>query len=102
MKSGSLIYLSVFSSNAGKYGPEKLRIRTRFTQCVFHPLLQCSSENSNVYKKRFCELFPFFFAIRRLKLKEEYFQVICETNFPDAKDDDFFDDIPIASQIITT
>ena len=26
-------YLSVFSLNAGKYGPEKLRIRTLFTQC---------------------------------------------------------------------
>ena len=26
-------YLSVFSPNAGKYGPEKLRIRTLFTQC---------------------------------------------------------------------
>ena len=27
-------YLSVFSSNAGKYGPEKLRIPTLFTQCL--------------------------------------------------------------------
>ena len=27
-------YLSVFSPNAGKYGPEKLRIRTLFTQCL--------------------------------------------------------------------
>ena len=26
-------YLSVFSSNAGKYGPEQLRIQTLFTQC---------------------------------------------------------------------
>ena len=26
-------YLSVFSPNAEKYGPEKLRIRTLFTQC---------------------------------------------------------------------
>ena len=26
-------YLSVFSLNEGKYGPEKLWIRTRFTQC---------------------------------------------------------------------
>ena len=26
-------YLSVFSPNAGKYGPEKLRIRKLFTQC---------------------------------------------------------------------
>ena len=25
-------YLSVFSPNTGKYGPEKLRIRTLFTQ----------------------------------------------------------------------
>ena len=28
-------YLSLFSPNAGKYGPEKLWIRTLFTQCVF-------------------------------------------------------------------
>ena len=28
----SLAYLSVFSPNAGKYGPECLRIRTLFTQ----------------------------------------------------------------------
>ena len=27
-------YLSVFSPNAGKYGPEKLRIWTVFTQCA--------------------------------------------------------------------
>ena len=26
-------YLPVFSPNAGKYGPEKLRIRTLYTQC---------------------------------------------------------------------
>ena len=29
-------YLSVFSPNAGKYGPEKLRIGTLFTQCITH------------------------------------------------------------------
>ena len=28
------LYLSVFSQNAGKYGSEKLRIRTLFTQCI--------------------------------------------------------------------
>ena len=27
-------YLSLFSTNAGKYGPEKLRIWTLFTQCL--------------------------------------------------------------------
>ena len=27
-------HLSAFSRNAGKYGPEKLRIRTLFTQCL--------------------------------------------------------------------
>ena len=27
-------YLSVFSPNAGKYGPEKLQLRTLFTQCT--------------------------------------------------------------------
>ena len=29
-------YLSTFSLNARKYGPEELRIRTLFTQYVFH------------------------------------------------------------------
>ena len=32
-------YLSGFSPNAGKYGPEKLRIRTLFTQWVKHILM---------------------------------------------------------------
>ena len=37
-------YLSVFSSKTGKYGPEKLRIRTLFTQCdlVFSTVLVLS------------------------------------------------------------
>ena len=41
--------------------------------------------------KHFCELLPFFFAIRRLKLKEEFYnsKVIWESDFPDAGDDDF-------------
>ena len=34
-------FWSVFSSNAGKYRPEKLRIRTLFTQCIL---------NKGVYK----------------------------------------------------
>ena len=35
-------FLFVFSPNAGKYGPGKLRIRTLFTQCTFFrlPLLK--------------------------------------------------------------
>ena len=32
----TLWYLSVFSPNAGKYGPEKLRIRTLFTKCFYY------------------------------------------------------------------
>ena len=31
------LYLSVFSPNAGKYGPEKLRIRIFFMQCLPPP-----------------------------------------------------------------
>ena len=31
--SDSEFFRSVFSPNAGKYGPEKLRIRTLFMQC---------------------------------------------------------------------
>ena len=29
-------YLSVFSPNSGKYGPEKIQIRTLLTQCTFN------------------------------------------------------------------
>ena len=32
-------YLSIFNPNAGKYGPEKLRIRMLFTQCKFCELV---------------------------------------------------------------
>ena len=37
------IYLSVFSPNEGKYGPEELRIRTLFTQCKLHWLIAFTS-----------------------------------------------------------
>ena len=37
-------YLSVFSPNAGKYGPEKLRIWTLFTQRK----TQCALENIKI------------------------------------------------------
>ena len=42
-------YLSVFSPNAGKFGLEKLRIRTLFTQCVLHDFFQwiCPSEQEH-------------------------------------------------------
>ena len=29
-------YISVFTPNTGKYGPENLRIRTLFTKCLFY------------------------------------------------------------------
>ena len=29
-------YSKLFSPNAGKYGPEQLRIRTLFTQCIWN------------------------------------------------------------------
>ena len=32
----NLEYLSIVSPNVGKYGPEKLRTQTLFTQCIFH------------------------------------------------------------------
>ena len=36
-------YLSVFSPNAEKYGPEKLRMQTIFTQCMMIIILVESS-----------------------------------------------------------
>ena len=45
--------------------------------------------------KCFCDLFPFFFVIRSLKLKRIlYFQATHETNFADEKEDDLFNDSP--------
>ena len=38
-------YLSVFSQNAGKYEPEKLRIRALFTQCLFLKMFTKFHEN---------------------------------------------------------
>ena len=46
-------YLSVFNLNAGKYRPEKLRIRTLFTQCINQFLVKIS----NLFNIRFHILF---------------------------------------------
>ena len=43
-------YLSVFSPNAGKYGSEKLRIRTLFTQCIAFVFTLWNIFSSMVYK----------------------------------------------------
>ena len=43
-------YLSVFSPNAGKYGPEKLLIRTLFTQCQTRRSHQRCSVKKGVLK----------------------------------------------------
>ena len=45
-------YLSVFSPNAGKYGPEKLRIRILFTQCV-------DTKNTKKHLKSYCSIIWF-------------------------------------------
>ena len=52
-------YLSVFSSNAGKYGAEKIQIQAIFTQCLLLTLLQISlyfSKNSSSSIKKICPL----------------------------------------------
>ena len=51
-------YLFVFSSNAGKYKPEKLRIRILFTQC----LLQ-----SGVILYTFQARIPFLYPLKTLE-----------------------------------
>ena len=56
-------YLSVFSVNAGKYGPEKLRIRTLFTQWTsFTPNNSLESFLTEIFN-RFWKL-EWFFAER--------------------------------------
>ena len=45
-------YLSVFSPNAGKYGPKKLQIRIHFTQWMLANNVSDNSDNSKV--KKYC------------------------------------------------
>ena len=59
-------YLSVFSQNAGKYRPEKLRIPTLLRQCLSH--------NSTHFRPKFsfytpCILYPLFAEVFRMELK---------------------------------
>ena len=41
----------VFSPNAGKYGPEKLRIQRLFTHCDIVPFYQGYTHFSDIYKE---------------------------------------------------
>ena len=42
--------MSISNRNAGKYGPEKFRLRARFTQCQFGNNLKWLSENQTIFK----------------------------------------------------
>ena len=44
-------YLSIFSPNAGKYGSEKLRIRTLFAECKQSAFDLCERKNRNLLIK---------------------------------------------------
>ena len=48
----SVLYLSVFSPNAGKYELEKLRIRTLSTRCFFSGKLQNATFGALEFKER--------------------------------------------------
>ena len=62
-------YLSIFSPNVEKYGPEKLRIRTLFTQCLAVP---CNYYLSLVQRMKHPEDFPWFRVfIFRYSVKNE-------------------------------
>ena len=53
-------YLTVFSANAGKDGPEKLRIRTLYTQCksTIQPILHSSQP---IGLQTFCKLAKIYY-----------------------------------------
>ena len=58
---------------------------------AFHPSLQCSLENSNVYEML---LRPVSILLHYQESKILYFQATHETNFPDDQEDDLFNDSP--------
>ena len=49
-------YLSIFSLNAGKYGPEKLRVWTHFIQCSKHWILLTSAEQILILSESPCDI----------------------------------------------
>ena len=51
-------YLSTFSPNEGKYGPEKLRIQTLFTQCTALILSCIMSKNGQKHFKKLMVFTP--------------------------------------------
>ena len=61
-------YLSVFSPNAGKYGPEQLRIQALFTQCLAN-FFQENDEITKYRKEKMANNFP---MISNKKLKTTY------------------------------
>ena len=44
----------IFSPNAGKYGPEKLRIRTLFTQCIVWTWNRHWASHGHLLKAKIC------------------------------------------------
>ena len=58
-------YLSVFSQNAGKYGSEKPRIWTLFTQCLkitVHNLCLCFKFRQHMFNQ-----IPFLYCLNTIK-----------------------------------
>ena len=60
-------YLSVFSQNAGKYGPEKLQIQTLFTQCCCLTTIISQSEKEYFI---ILDMFNYFLCNSTLWLSE--------------------------------
>ena len=62
---------SVFSPNAGKYGPEKLRIRTRFTDmALFNQIRLHSNRNKSINMHwKSIDLFAYTWNIRLIKVE---------------------------------
>ena len=65
-------YLSVLSPNAEKYGPEKLRIRTRFTQWIF-----CRIEGTTLRKMALLNTeFWVFFRIIKVTISHVLYRTV--------------------------
>ena len=68
---------SVFSSNTRKYGPQKLRIQTLFTQCSREPFFYIGSLIS-------LKISLIFFPFRYYKVYFSYTS-LCENKYGDSK-----------------
>ena len=89
-------YLSVFTLNAGKEGPEKLRIWKLFTQCVVVGFFICltllllvsyfwnlysGSQHTCSFSKHFVLFYRCFITLISTRIFDRNFETFCSCNF---------------------